>query len=89
VVSGIALVAGEVDGAVGRSAVVLIWMTLRIRLIPVVAAPALVGDVLDGEAFLGRQRTRARVRRRQPSIAALKVASGEARRDDIGIPERV
>ena len=55
--AGIALVAGEVDRAVDvdRQVGVDLDQAAEPALIPVVAAPRLVGHVLDGELFVGRQ----------------------------------
>ena len=58
VMARVPLVACEIDGAidVDREIGVDLNEAAVIALIPVVAAPALVGDVLDGEAFARRQR---------------------------------
>jgi hypothetical protein len=51
VMAGIAFVAGEVDRAidVDRQVGVDLDQAAEVALVPVVAAPRLVGDVLDGE----------------------------------------
>ena len=57
-VTGIALVAREIDRAVDvdRQVRVDLDQAPVVALIPVVAAPALAGDVLDAETLAGRQR---------------------------------
>src|SRR6185295_1284599 len=54
----IALVAGQVDRAVDRNRQVRVDLdqALVVALVPVVAAPGLARDVLDGEALVGGQR---------------------------------
>jgi hypothetical protein len=53
VVAGIAFVAGEIHGAIDVNGQIGIDLDQapEVALIPVVAAPGLVGDVLDREAF--------------------------------------
>ena len=57
-VPGVALVARQVDGAIDidRQIGVDLNQAAIVALIPVVAAPGLVGDVLDREALVRRQR---------------------------------
>ena len=58
VVPRIALVAGQIDGAVDvdRQVGVDLDQAAEVALVPVVAAPRFVGHVLDGELLAGRQR---------------------------------
>ena len=58
VMARVALVAGEIDRAidVDRQIGIDLDQAAEVALVPVVAAPRLVGDVLDGEVLAGRQR---------------------------------
>src|SRR6185312_9391840 len=89
VVPRISLVAGEVHRTVDEDRQVRVDLdeAVEAALVPVVAAPRLVGDVLDDEAFAGRQLDM--LRRTPPAFGDRRVEHGVQllARNDETLPE--